>query len=272
VTARALGNERAEHADELLAAARALVGERRPELAAYAEQYPTGPADALIRLSEVADLIVVGRGRGTRADPLLGSVAQRVAAFARCPVVVLPTDPPTRAAAGPPVVAVGVTRAGGGAAALDAAFGHAQRVGGQVLAVRAWGELDWAGSVSMYTVDAAERWRLASQHLLDEAVTRAGRKYPAVPVETRLVRGLVTDALLEAAADADLLLLGGHDTGDWRISQLSSTSSHLLARASCPVEIVGWPQAESSDVDRPRALSPGSAQARTPSWAAQSVR
>ena len=49
------------------------------------------PADGILRAAEErhADLIVVGsRGRGTFADLLLGSTAERVIRFAKVPVVV----------------------------------------------------------------------------------------------------------------------------------------------------------------------------------------
>ncbi|MGC9501566.1 universal stress protein [Streptomyces sp. WG7] len=56
------------------------------------------PSEILIRASEGADLLVVGRrGRGAFARAMLGSVSQRCAQHAACPVVVVrqerETDP-----------------------------------------------------------------------------------------------------------------------------------------------------------------------------------
>jgi nucleotide-binding universal stress UspA family protein len=49
------------------------------------------PADVLIRVSENLDLIVCGsRGYGPLRAVLLGGVSRRLAADARCPVIVLP--------------------------------------------------------------------------------------------------------------------------------------------------------------------------------------
>ncbi|MEX2393767.1 MAG: universal stress protein [Actinomycetota bacterium] len=54
---------------------------------------PETPAQALVRASEGADLVVVGsRGRGGFKGLLLGSVAQQVAHHAKCPVVIVPHE------------------------------------------------------------------------------------------------------------------------------------------------------------------------------------
>ncbi|HVF32604.1 MAG TPA: universal stress protein [Acidimicrobiales bacterium] len=50
-----------------------------------------GPAEALLRAAEGADLLVVGsRGHGGFTGLLLGSVSQQVVHHAPCPVVVVP--------------------------------------------------------------------------------------------------------------------------------------------------------------------------------------
>jgi nucleotide-binding universal stress UspA family protein len=54
------------------------------------------PADVLVRLSDGADLVVVGcRGHGGFVGALLGSISQHLVSAARCPVVVIrhPREP-----------------------------------------------------------------------------------------------------------------------------------------------------------------------------------
>ena len=237
----------------LLAEATALVVGRRPGLDVRTVNPRGRPVERLVELTDGADLLVVGRhGRHARLDALLGGVAPRVAAYARCPVTVVP-HPETPAPRGVrPVVAVGVGRSAGAMGALDAAFQHAERVHGSVLAVRAWGERERFASMRIYSPQSVERWRMASEHLLDHCVRVIAPRYPGVPVDARLVRGSVAAALLDAAREADLVLIGGRRANDRRVSRLGWAAGVLLAKSPCPVEVVVWPVAVSQpDTGRP---------------------
>jgi nucleotide-binding universal stress UspA family protein len=76
-------------AERALQAAIGELGDEVPvEVDAYAED---DPAEVLIRVSEHLDLLVCGsRGYGPVRAVLVGGVSRRVAAEARCPVIVLP--------------------------------------------------------------------------------------------------------------------------------------------------------------------------------------
>lgn len=230
----------------LLAAAMALVAGRRPDVD-VATVNPRGrPVERLVELSDGADLLVVGRhGRHARLDALLGGVAPRVAAYARCPVTVVPHPAKPASSRLRPVVAVGVGRSAGAMGALDAAFQHARRVQGSVLAIRAWGEMDRFASMRIYSPQSVDRWRLASEHLLNHCARVVASRYPGVPVDARLVRGSVAAALLDAAREADLVLIGGRRANDRRVSRLGWATGVLLAKSPVPVEVVIWPIAGS---------------------------
>lgn len=70
--------------------------------AVFADERPAGlrehlvegdPSEVLIRVAQGAELLVVGRrGRGGFARAVLGSVSQRCAQHATCPVVVVPAE------------------------------------------------------------------------------------------------------------------------------------------------------------------------------------
>ncbi|WP_078603061.1 MULTISPECIES: universal stress protein [unclassified Streptomyces] len=86
-----LQQARERFAEELSAA---FPGERPARLREHLVE--GDPSEALIQASEGAELLVVGRrGRGAFARAMLGSVSQRCAQHAACPVVVVgqQTDP-----------------------------------------------------------------------------------------------------------------------------------------------------------------------------------
>jgi nucleotide-binding universal stress UspA family protein len=62
--------------------------EKYPSVPVLADVRLFGPAEALVRVSEGADLLVVGRGAGP--GPYPSGVAHAVAHHAPCPVVLLP--------------------------------------------------------------------------------------------------------------------------------------------------------------------------------------
>ncbi|MDY0811903.1 universal stress protein [Kitasatospora purpeofusca] len=66
------------------------------------------PAEVLLELAEGAELLVLGgHGRGTLARTLLGSVSNRCAAHASCPVVIVRADGGTAAPEGRPAAVAG---------------------------------------------------------------------------------------------------------------------------------------------------------------------
>lgn len=230
------------HGGRLLRSAADTVAARQPTVNVSPTYRRGRAADVLIELSDSTTLVVIGRhGTGDNSAAIVGAVSHKVAAYGRCPVTVVPASFAQTAATHAGAVIVGVGRSDEAMSALDAGFQHAQRAHAKVIAVRAWGELDWAHYSGTYTPETAERWRQASGHVLDECVGRLRGQYPSVDVEARLIRGRVTDALLDAASEADLLLIGGPSSCGVRSSRLGWLGMQLVAQAPCPVEIVSWP-------------------------------
>ena len=67
---------------------------------------------------------------------------------------------------------------------------------------------------------------------------------PDLRVTTRTVRGRPAEALVEASAGADLLVIGPRGFGGLRGMVLGSTGHHCAAHARCPVVIVRPPNVD----------------------------
>jgi nucleotide-binding universal stress UspA family protein len=176
-------------------------------------------ADELIALSADSELVVVGtHGRGGIISSILGSVSCRVAAHAHCPVAVVPERRMPRRDVRPPRVVVGMSAATSGQVALEFAFDEAQRRGATLVAVQASG-----------VPDSSERLHLAA----------VARGYRDVPIEPLLVSAEPSDALLRAAQDAQLVVVGCHHSEDRWSTRLGPVPSAIVHRSPCPVIVVG---------------------------------
>ena len=204
------------------------------------------PSGALIGASQQAAMVVVGsRGQGGFKGLLLGSVSTQVATHSLSPVIVIRSLPDP----GAKTVVVGMDGSPGSAAAIDFAFDMASRHGWRLIAVHAWEvpayDLLVVPSVSAPTAlpdVAADEARLTS-----EALTGFQADYPDVVVEQVLVRGSAKNALLEASADASLVVVGTRGHGQVVGAVLGSVSHGVLHQARVPVAIVsGHPSATSA--------------------------
>jgi nucleotide-binding universal stress UspA family protein len=217
--------------DSALTEARALA----PNVAVAGETTDSGAADGLIQASGSGAMVVVGsRGRGGFTGLLLGSVSQHVATHATGPVVVVRDN--AEHADGP--VVVGVEEGEGSDVALRMAFEeaalHAARVialHAYLLGVRTWG-LDLPPNVEdEHPRESAESERLAA------TVARWREKYPTVQVDLAVVEGQAAGRLVDASAEARLMVVGSRGRGGFTGLLLGSVGLHLLHHAECPVLI-----------------------------------
>jgi nucleotide-binding universal stress UspA family protein len=83
------------------------------------------------------------------------------------------------------------------------------------------------------------RWmREGAETVLAGAVDRALREVPGLKVESRPIPGDPRPALIEAAADADLLVVGNHGLGGFVGLLLGSVAQGVAAHAPCDVVVV----------------------------------
>ena len=199
-----------------------------------------GPAEMLIELSATAAVIVVGRGgESPIARFVFGSVTQRVAEHAHCPVVVVGPDlPPTKTE----TIVVGVSDSPGGLQALQFACAEATACHATVRALRSWTELNWArvGLPASPEVSFTSL-REGEQAILDECVRPARDAHPGLGIEALLTEQSAYVALEKAAETADLLVIGCRRAEGGYLPRLGPLASWLLHHAACPVAIVGHP-------------------------------
>jgi nucleotide-binding universal stress UspA family protein len=200
------------------------------------------PADTLIDLSALADLLILGTtGLAGNLISLLGSVSSRVAAQAHCPVVIVPRQPAVRSAqAAEPTIVVGIADTAAGEGALRFAFDEAGRRRISVTAVQAW-DPDQAGPTpASGTSEAAEQAELERRLLAKLAAVRAD--HPGVAATASLQRGHPAEVMLRAARDAQLVVLGAHHSDNRWSSRLGPVPQTVLHHTGCPVVLVGTPQ------------------------------
>jgi nucleotide-binding universal stress UspA family protein len=200
------------------------------------------PARALLDAASDADLLVVGpRGRGELRGLALGSVTQTCLHRARCPVaVVRGSDDPAAADAGTGGrVIAGVDGSETSARALRWALDDARARGGIVAAVHGW-HVPFSISLTAGGRDHSA-FEEAAGRLLDQVVDATASEYRDVPVERVLVGRSPADALLGAAQDAALVVVGGRGVGGFRGLLLGSVSQQLAHHAPCPVVVVPPP-------------------------------
>jgi nucleotide-binding universal stress UspA family protein len=187
-----------------------------------------GPAArVLCERSRNADMVVVG-GRGHSELPglRLGSVSWQVAGHASGRVVVVRGRwRPANQAPGP--VVAGVDGSAAGRAAIVFAFEEAALRGVPLLAVCAL--TDAPGRLG-----EIRRIREDFENLMtDEA-----KAHPEISVWHRILPGTPRSALLAAAAEAQLLVVGARGRGGFDEMSLGSIAHAVLQYASCPVAVV----------------------------------
>jgi nucleotide-binding universal stress UspA family protein len=126
---------------ELLTDAKTLAEAAQPGVVVTTLMRQEKPEALLVELSANAQLMVVGtHGVSRFIGALLGSVSQRLAAHALCPVVVLPPPGAVHQAPQTRTVVVGVSPSPGGMSALRFALAEAQLRDAEVLAIRSYSE------------------------------------------------------------------------------------------------------------------------------------
>lgn len=137
------------------------------------------------------------------------------------------------------VIAVGVDGSEGAAAALRWAAAEARLRGSQLRVVHAWHvpTIAYAGSNFVPPVSFEDDLGQAAQTGLAKWLDAAGPELEGIEVERRVIEGHPAAVLIEAAADADLIVVGSRGLGGFSEMLLGSVSHQVAQRAHCPVVI-----------------------------------
>jgi nucleotide-binding universal stress UspA family protein len=193
------------------------------------------PARGLVESSADADLVVVGaRGLGTLRDLLLGSVSQACLHRTRIPTAVVRSTGVQRPA-GRERVVVGVDGSDTAQRALNWALDEARRRQAAVEVVHAWTLPLLAVPTLAYDYGPFDE---AARSIVDGALDRADTSNLPVPVRRTIRTGSGGHVLVDAAKDADLVVVGSRGLGGFKGLLLGSVSHQITHHSSCPVVVI----------------------------------
>jgi nucleotide-binding universal stress UspA family protein len=96
------------------------------------------------------------------------------------------------------------------------------------------------GGLALYQgdQDLAKLAHDKAQEETDRTLEKVDPEFRPLSVTIRAVTGLPAEALLAAAADADLLVVGSRGAGGFKRLLMGSVSTQVTHHASCPVVVI----------------------------------
>ncbi|GAB3037401.1 hypothetical protein GCM10011376_31420 [Nocardioides flavus (ex Wang et al. 2016)] len=190
------------------------------------------PVGALVEAGRSARMVVLEHRHLSRLSRIVNrTVAGGVAAHLRVPVVAVPSGWHDRERRG--VVVAGVDVPERSEEVLRAALAEAHARGARLRVVHSWslpGPYEEA-----IPPEEGHRWSERSRAEVRAALDALGDLSAAMDAEVEVVRGRVAEALVEASADAELLVIGRHDPLVPIGSHVGPVARAVLREASCPV-------------------------------------
>lgn len=233
--------------EQLLAGARVIAEEAaeaalhlHPGLVVSAAARLGDPRHVLVDLSRDVHMIVLGsRGRGVVRSKLLGSVSAAVSRDAGCPVVV--SRPRRRADTARRGILVGADGTLESLPVIEFAFQQASLTHLPLTVVHAvWDEVGAVHGPAV--VSPLEPGWDHYRVLLGESVAGISSKFPEVPVDLRLARGMAEDCLSDAGSRWDLVVVGRHPVDSLLRLVTGAVATSVVERSRTTVAIV--PQAD----------------------------
>jgi nucleotide-binding universal stress UspA family protein len=142
-------------------------------------------------------------------------------------------------------IVVGVDGSPASLCALEWAAGQASLIGAVVEAVTAW---QYPAAYGGYPVDAGTDWR-ANAHAIQDTAVKEALGDEATELVRFVAEGHPVRVLLDAAAGAELLVVGSRGHGGFTGMLLGSVSEHVVAHAPCAVVVVRTPVIDGASSD-----------------------
>lgn len=218
---------------ELVANTKARALAEEPDVDVKTAIISGGPGYALRKRSKEASMMVIGSGHAWPGGTLTDRVLQ-IAAVAACPVAVIgDQDPGTRQG-----ILVGVDGSEESTQAVAFAAAEADRGGEELTVLHAFqGPNRWVQK-GMPESGLAQLIVEEERIVLAETVAGLADTYPDLVVHQVLETDKEpADALVQAAANARLLVLGSRGRGSFKRLLLGSTAHAVLAGLPCPTII-----------------------------------
>ena len=221
--------------DAMLAAAANIAREVAPGVAVTTDSAEGDPLGELVRLSQDADMVVVGSdSAGDDSSGSHGNRGFRIAAASTTPVAVIPTLDVTQRHG----VVVGVDGSPLSDHALAFAIAEADRLGETLVAVNAWPNPVVYGYDLAFPVEYVEDLTEIGGDTLTRSLDKVMGAHPNVSVRRVVAEGDPTSVLLDEAASASLVVVGSHGRGAVARFLLGSVSHGVLNKLAAPTVIV----------------------------------
>ncbi len=134
-------------------------------------------------------------------------------------------------------IVVGVDSSETSLKALRWALEEARLRSAAVELVHAFPRPELIGMTMVVTLPSDDELRQASEQVLADALAQVGGAGD-VTVTQRVGAGGPASVLVEAAKDAELLVLGSRGLGGFRGMLLGSVTQQVIANATCPVVVI----------------------------------
>lgn len=176
--------------------------------------------------SKRADLVILGAHAGSKlSGSFFGTRSVKIAAVAHCPVAVVPFETEGDPAPG---VVVGVDGSEASQKAIAFAAEQASMRHVPLIAVYAWMPPLTPGLEYLWSEELVESQRSAAEEAIAIGTAGLAARYPDLKIDRRIVQAPPVAALLQAAENADMIVVGSRGRGGISRLLLGSVSHGVL--------------------------------------------